>query len=481
MAQPVKIAQLGATATAGGTKVSVEGFRVTLAVNAVPTVSMTVARGADDIVAAPLTSEVLADIRAKQAARLAGRDKPDVDLEANDGTGGNLKFSGFLAAPVLEITTVSTSDQFTAIGIDGMLDALDLSIYKAGWSAVRKESSAGTETELKPIKAAEDGDVIGLLDDVTTVLVENFDATLKKEPQPAMQKLLTHQHEINGGLPLELWRELLQKSAVEYESWDAACEKSPSLASLMTERMMQMLTQKTGGFWSTLNLLMSSYQMHYIPSLSGTGRLARTDTKVGSPTTSVDISATGISLSDGSHKLMPPGGVVMMMPKGASERKESDPDPAAQTIAAQFPDPLVPGFIQREVPPMWLTYPNGTPILGTSIDKAKRDAPIDLSFDGLKSRQSSLQDYQDVLDDAKSEIMNELCKVMFKELQLAHSTLVATIPLDFGVKIGERTTVNILGGGSLTAFANSVIHSVDLRQGKELNSFTQISFTHAEY
>lgn len=481
MEQPVVIAKLSAEVTNDG-EFSVEGFRVTLAVNAVPTASMTVGRKSKEIVQSPMTSEVLAEIRRRQDLRLAGRDKTDIELKASDGVGGELKFSGFLSAPVIEISTVSTSDHFTAIGVDGMLDALDLGVYQVGWSAVRAETSSGTGVELPRVKAAEDGDVIALLDDVTTLLFDNFETNKTAESQEAMKKLMQHQHDINGGLPLEIWREMLQKSDVEYSSWQAACEKSPGLSRLMTERAVQMLTQRVGGFWATLNLLMASYQMYYIPSLSGTGRLVRADKKVGEPTASIDISATSLSLSDGSHKLMQLGGIVMMMPKaGTPDRPESGGDPKAQSIAAQFPDPLVPGFIQREVPPMWLTNGDGTPILGTSVDKAKRKAPINLKFEEIETRQSSVQEYQAVLDDAKSNVMNELCEVMFKEIQLAHSTAVATIPLDFTVKIGERTTVNILGGGSFTAFAQSVIHSVDLRQGKELNSFTQVSFTHAKY
>ena len=66
-------------------------------------------------------------------------------------------------------------------------------------------------------------------------------------------------------------------------------------------------------------------------------------------------------------------------------------------------------------------------------------------------------------------------------MQLAHSTAVATIPLDYTRKVGERVVVKILSGGSFTAFVSRIIHSVDLRQGKELNSFTQISFTHVRY
>ena len=85
-------------------------------------------------------------------------------------------------------------------------------------------------------------------------------------------------------------------------------------------------------------------------------------------------------------------------------------------------------------------------------------------------------------------VMTELCEVMFKEIQLAHSTAGLTLPLDFSLndKVGKRATIEIVGkdgedGGSFQALVSGITHSVDLRQGKSLNSYTQIRLSHAKY
>jgi hypothetical protein len=223
--------------------------------------------------------------------------------------------------------------------------------------------------------------------------------------------------------------------------------------------------------------------MYYVPQTSASGQFFRADKKVEEASGSLSLSVTSINVSDGNHSLMPIGGVVMMRQAATNTRTPKDA-PKIQAIAGQYPTPLLPGFTQREVPPVWLLHRDGSHVVG--IDKKGSGGsggkkPLDLSKDGYISRKEGAIEIHKGFDDAAGSVLDELCKVMFKEMQVAHSTAMATIPLDFTQKVGKRVTVKVLSGGSFTAFVSRVVHSVDLRQGKDLNSFTQLSFSHVRY
>lgn len=482
MSEQPKIAKIGVTIDGGD--YSAEGLRVTLAVGTIPTVALSVVRKSAPTVSHPMSAEVVASIKKRQKERLAGKKEPDVTINISDGVGGKMQFKGFQVAPVLDITTTSIADQFSVLGVDGVLDALDLGIYQAGSEKQRKETAAGSGPLLDPIPAAKEGNVAKLARGITEVLVKNYGASLDKESHPSIKQLMEQQHAINSGLPLEVWYKILDNSDVVYETWAAAAKDYEYIGSNITERMKLILTQRVGGFWNIANELMASFQMYYVPSTSGSGKFVRADRKVNGPTTPLDVSASSISLADGSFRMLPPGGVVMMMPASVGARDESGYMPGTSSVAAQYPDPLVYGFIQREMPPAWLVNDKGMPVLGSELDKvrAKAKRPLDLNLKNLVARQTGVKDLKADADTTSSGIMTELCEVMFKEIQLAHSTAVVTTPLDLMVPIGVRVTVNIKGGGgTFEAFVNGLMHSVDLKQGKELNSFTQISLTHCTF
>jgi hypothetical protein len=463
---------------------SVETLRVTMAVNEIPTAAVTTLRAGGETVRKPLSADIISTLRGRQQKRLAGLPSPDVSISADDGNGGKLEFKGFMVAPVLEISTTSTVDSFTALGLDGILDALDLSIYEAGYKVTRGEASvtgnADDEVVLDPIPSADSGDVEKLLGDITDVLVGNYDKTLQRQDHPSLKKLITQQHSVNSGLPLETWKKILSNSKVNYESWSAACTASPGMASQITSRMHEVLVQKNGGFWSTVNALMATFQMYYVPSTSDSGTFFRADKRVEDASGNLDLSVTSVNVSDGNHRLMPIGGVVMMR-QAASNTRTPKNAPKIQAIAAQYPDPLLPGFTQREVPPVWLLHRDGSHVVGIDKKGSGGKKPLDLSKDGYISRKEGAIEIHKGFDDAAGSVLDELCKVIFKEMQVAHSTAMATIPLDFTQKVGKRVTVEVLSGGSFTAFVSRVVHSVDLRQGKDLNSFTQLSFSHVRY
>ena len=484
MSDNPKIAEVSASVNGGEYSPLSLVFRMD--VNTFPVVNANVAELKEKVsVKAPMSQEVLARLGKLQNQRLAGRSDPDFVVTAEDGIGGSMRFSGYIVAPVLELTKYTTIDRLSAIGAVAAIDALDLSIYDAKPGAERKESGDG----MKHIEAAKSGELDKVLTAITDVLVGNFDFVLAKENRALSQELLKIQHDINNSGPLDLWKEILSNSKIKYDSWDAAFAEYPPIARELSSRVKDFLVAKTSGFWGHIKSLMSSFKLYYIQAFDGVGYLERSDKKVSDPQLTIAVSASGISIADGSSRILQPGGVVMMMRGGAAERAESQPDPELPRIVAYAPDPVQSGFIHREPPPFWLLREEVVPIFKDEVSTVSVSAgQVSLSLSDREEARKSGHQYKAKVDTVSEGIMTELCEVIFKEIQLAQSTATLTMPLSFAMNeyVGKRATVKIQSGdggdgGQFTAFISGITHSVDLQQGKQLNSSTELRLSHADY
>lgn len=472
-------------AQVNGGAFSADGLRFEMDVNSFPMVSASMVDTSAGAVQTPVSGDVIKRIGELQQQRLAGRSAPDFSVDAQDGIGGSISYEGYTSSPILDITKVSSTDKIASVGQAAMMDALDLSIYRAGFVSERAETGA-QEGQLKSIPAAANGDINKVLEDITTALVENFEPTLAGESRAIAKQLLVIQHEINTGGPLDDWLSLLRASDVKFKSWDAAFAKCPPIARQLTEHARQALVAKTPGFWNTIRALMSHFQMFYVPSFDGIGRFERADKKLEKPTATVEVSLSGISVADGSPRILQPGGVVMMGSAAPAERVETEASALTPRVVAYAPDPLLRGFIQQEPIPFWLMREGGIPILGSEVDTRSGDTTkVDLSLAARRVRRKAGLAYKQEVDTVSEGIMTELCSLMFQEIQLAHATAGLTLPLDFSLNqhIGKRVTLRIRGadGGEFTAFVSGITHSVDLRAGKELNSSTQVRLSHAKF
>ena len=474
------------SAEVNGGEYSPSSLRFSMDVGGFPSVSATISDpGAKVGVHVPMSRDVISRLAKLQEQRLAGRTEPDFNVSADDGLGGTIDYEGFIAAPVLDLSKISTVDRISSVGRAALLDALDLSIYRGGYALERQESGS----DLKRIKAAETGNVTEVLRAVTDVLVSNYDAVLADEYMPVAQEMLRIQHEVNNDGPLELWQEILEASDVEYKSWAKAFEVSPEIARALSTRVKDMLETKSDGFWGQVVDLMESFRMHYIPEFNGTGRFERVDKKMEDPQVTIKASVTGLSIADGSSRILPPGGVVMMTRAAPTERQESQADPNIPRAVAYAPNPLLPGFIARASPPFWLLREEGIPILKPEVSETIFSKVKNLDLGRRAAYKITGREYKATVDTVSTGIMTEMCEVMFKEMQLAQSTAVLQLPLDFTLNehVGKRATIEIesgsilRGGGSFTAFVSGITHSVDLQQGRELRCGTELRLSHASY
>jgi len=340
---------------------------------------------------------------------------------------------------------------------------------------------------LDPVPPAREGNVGATIRAVTNVLVGNYENSIGLETSPLTLKLMAMRHEINMGGPLGLWLSILGRTRVTFESWAAAFEKGPRLPTRVTERVYEVMASRTPGFWNVVRVFMSEFQMFYVPRLDGPGKFVRSDEKVEEEGASFKVSATAVSLADGSQRLLQVGGVLMLASSAPTTRAQtSDPSPR---VMAHWPEDLLSGHIHEVTPPWWLLDAEGNVILDAEFTDVEEEAEEELDLDLAQRnvRVKEARQWRLQVEDVSTDIMTEMCKVLFAELQLAGSTAALTLPLDFRMnsRVGKRVEVEIKSkdgaSATFTAFLSGITHTLDLRNGTSLNSSTQIRLTHAKY
>ena len=477
------------SASINGDNVSPEGLLFEIDVNSFPMVRANVAETSGKVsVKTPIAPEVIERIGKLQTARLAGRTTPDFEVFAEDGIGGSINYAGFISSPILELTKVSMTEKLATVGQAALLDAMDLSIYGTGLYAAQTPKGPRNKSLLKPVPAAKSGDAPGTILAITDLLVSNYAATIDSANHRAMERQqIIRQHSINTNGPLAMWRQMLTDSDVKFQSWEAAFKAHGEIAKHLSKSVHDVLIARMPGFWNKVRALQSSFQMYYVPSFEGVGHFERADKKVADTSDVMEVSVSGFNVSDGSARILQPGGVVMYAMAPPLARPEKG---GLTPIAVAFaPDPLLQGFIQQEAVPFWLLRGGGVPIFGSEMD-GKKDpgAKVRLSLKQRRDAAVAAAAQKDKVSVVSSRVMTEMCELMFKELQLAHASVGMTIPLDFSLTkhLGKRVTLRIRGSDDtkkteFTAFVQGFTHSVDLRSGKQMNSFTQVRLSHAKF
>jgi hypothetical protein len=473
-----KIAKLEATVSTGN---GIETLQIRINVNAAA--SATLGLGPKDtgkVVLRPLTSDVLTNIRTAQDERLAGVTEPNVDLTVVDGVYGEFKMSGFKAAPMLEISTASMGEQLAILDKVSMLDGLDLSIYQAAIAGLRADERSDG------IPRPQGGDVAGLLTALTDMLVGQFNNALLAETDPVKREIMQMRHDLNNSGPLKIWKQILSESDVNYESWGALTALSDSAGRSLSLKTINMLTTKSSGFWNILNSLMAAFQMYYRPEPQGAGygKLMLNKSKIDEVEGEQEFDILNLNVRDGSARILQVGGVIMEM--GSSKGYRADErKPTTPAVAGVFPNPIKKGYIHEESAPIWLVDAIGAPILG-SVKDEKKDVtpgsePPNLKITEYVERKAGGKQHIKEFEKARSDVMTELCESMFKELQLADSSMSIKIPLNLTVEVGKRKTIKLGDAGSVEGFISAIVHQIDLREGKDLDSFSQVTVTHVKY
>lgn len=479
MSETPTIAKLSAKVSTGN---GVENIVINLAVNTAPSATLQLGKKSEQVIVKPLTSEVLAEIRQYQQKRLDGVSSPDVTLEVDDAIYGKFSMSGFSAAPMLEISTANIGFQMALLDKVSMLDGLDLSIYKRSVDMMRQAEIPDS------IPISKDGNVTKLLLDLTNMLVANYGLALSKEKDPVRKQIIQMRHELNTSQngPLEIWRTILQNSNVVHESWGAMIGLHANSGKHISKQTLDMLCTHSSGFWNVLNRLMAAFQMFYKPDPAGNyGKLVGNKEKIDVVSGNLELDIVNLNVRDGSTRILQVGAVTMESGSAPGLRSAEIAGSNTPATAGVYPDPIKKGYIHQEMPPIWLIDAHGAPVLGSKVDGKKdvepgSEAP-NYSQSEYKSRRAGSQEHLRKFEKTRSDVIKEMCESMFKELQLSDSVMSAQLPLNVTIPIGERKKIQLGDAGSVEGFVSSISHHIDLRQGRELDSFSRVTITHVKY
>lgn len=472
----VKIAKLQATCSLGN---GIECVDINISVNSAATATLQLGQETQDVVVEPLAAEVLKQIKDMQTARLAGVTEPTLSLYVNDDVYGKFDMKGFLASPMLEISDGNIGFQVNVLDKASMLDGLDLSIYDSPNAGYRQAERA--QDFPKPT-----GDVCKLLSEWTDKLVGNYDTAYKFESDPVKKSIIQMRHTLNNSGPLKIWRKILEDSRVTHRTWQDLITDHPAGGRHISDKARSMLCTKSSGFWNVVNMLMSGFQMYYKPEPNGEGygKFCKNSDKAENPRGSLTLDIINLNVRDGSSRILQVGGVVIEG-GGSTRYRSGERGTPGGSCAGVYPDPIKTGYIHSDVAPIWLVDASGVPILGSSIDTEKSKAPgseaPNLNIGEYKERLKEGETHVDKIEVKRSSIMTEVCEQIFKDMQLQDSVLSARVPLNLTINVGERKNIQLGDSGSVTGFVQAIRHSIDLRQGRELDSFSQITITHVEY
>lgn len=474
--------------TSPGGDVSAEGITFVASVNSAPTVEVILRRAKADVVR-PLSKEVVDAMKTIQASRFKLKDgKPDTTIVADDGNGGKLTFSGFAISPVLEQSTVSSSESLNVVGMDAFLNSLGMSIYHSRSETIRAQELA---TLFKKTPSRATGDIIAMMSEVTNVLVGNLKATLAEVTSDAHENVIQQKHAANK-VGLEAWAYLLSQSDVTFpDTWAALFKKYPELGKAVVERIKTMLQQKTSNFWDILNGLGAEFLFFYRPMMDGsTGSLVRVDKKLRDDgAKKLDAGVTRFSATDGNPSMLPLAGVILYGPTLQGIREQEKPA-MVNVPVGQYPVEITPGFFQETQAPAWLmaskvgftafaTKEILTPAEPGAAGKEKKN----LDPAEYKKGQTDLRKAIAEVSSGLSAILQDLAEVMYKDMKYADSTATLEIPLDFTIEVGVRYNFSTGGedGGQFSGFVRGLRHSLQLQGGATLTSGTTLSLTHINY
>lgn len=457
-----------------GNRVSAESVIIQSAIDSIPQAKVTLHRGAG--VKRSSSDELIRNLSDwRRRRRDGGQDTPDTSLSVHDGKGGELLLEGFVAAPALTLTGDRTEEEIMILGKDSALMSLDLSIYSAGSASVRTQK---TNSQLSKLQLTATGDLVDILSEVTNVLVRNYGSVLAGEGSASSKLMLSRQHQINQGPPLQTWREILHESEVIYDAWTRLLESKEkgAYAAALVDRIATIVQTSNGSFWDTIMRLNAEFLMFYRPSYSGHGQLVRMDDKTRSniPKT---IDRVGMSIIDGSTKLLALGGVVIKGVGGESTRTQTDQSTTSH-IVGYYPEVLRPGYLLTIPMPPWLgKISSSRPAVVRASANGVGDDDVYSVINyvkGQKSEQNEILETGEIVEG----ILNEYAKVAFNAVAGDEVTATIRMPLDLTVEPGYRLQLRTSSGDLFSAFVHGVTHQVELSAGRQLLSQTTLNLTH---
>lgn len=465
-----KILTVQVSAIESGTQLSVTGINAYLDVNSVARADLVCAPIAQAPVESAMGAKLFARMQKRQQRRLSGQDGATLTASIIVSDGSSLLVDGYINSPSASHVAGDSSESVSVIGKDAIIDALDLSVYKAGFVTLR-DNTAGLEAMAK---IAGSGDVTALISSIVDALLGSYDVSLAACESPAAKATVTSRHNINVGAPIAQLRQLLATSCVS-DSVAKILRKS-EIRQMAVLSIISRLQQPGASFLQILMGVASALQTVYIPSLSGAGKFIPIGEITDGASSGKVYDVQDIRVIDGSARLAQPGSVVVEAP-GVPDMRNS-PDTTARIVMC-YPDPPKSGYVHTLPLPFWCG--NGSLLASASADPppaAARKSYTDLQGHRRKVASAASAAMSD--NEALADGLRDLCRRAYDDILLADSRVeIGRMPLDLSAKVGERASVSSKDS-SYTGFVASVKHRLVLTNGTQMDSNSSVSLTHVK-
>lgn len=465
---------------------SANGITVTLSVNSVSVATVSTFPKSDSIVRTILTKDTLAAMKTAQENRFQLPDSPDSSLtfSVNDAT---FTMRGYSVSPQITSRKDAFDQGFSIVGVDAMFDAIDMSIYV--FSESFESDNRGDMPALRSIfdkeGSADAGNFAKLLKSIMQTLVGYYPqiANERETKSATKRKVIAAQHQLNLKL-LPAWYDLLDRSDVVFSEWAAVFSTVPGLVDFLIERIKASL-RNPGGFWNVLLSLLSEFRVAYVPSLTGSGKLIKLSDKMKESGKSFELQATSFNLSDGSVRLVPLAGVIVVGDTPwAMQPTETLTGDASAGLLAAYPSSFGNGYVLTIPAPIWVQSGSKTMINSLSIggedtedvDPMTVDATATASTAKVKNAERNKKTEQMAVG-----LLGEYAKAVYNEVRYADAKVKVTLPaVPGGLEPGERRTFTTPDGGSFTAFVASITYTMTLAADQLMVS-TSADLTHVKF
>lgn len=459
VAYPEAVASLG-TGPVDPVSVTISG-----AINSYPTATMVYQPSSKTDSLLPAAPETLASELVASQSNMFGQ-AATAFVNAKDGLGGEITFSGFQTNSAYSIMVGNTGFQGTMIHRAAALDSLDTTIYNTGKEVWREY------TELP-----ESGELYGTwLQDILDHVIEKWQTNRTNNPLDEYTNGIRTRQHANNTLGLQTWNEILEAStAVNSELPTLADATSGGFREDFARAVINIYFASYGSFNQTMQQFANQFNMMYIPSLTANsaGRYVNIRYAVGEAEGKT-AKISSMSLSSGSKSILPITQVLVKgipSPRWRSQYANDIPSTAIAPHISAVPTDVTYGGFYSVSSPSWLpleTHP-------IADDEGKNPPDLDAYEDSKETRDN---EYREDFSRSVLAVCDEWGKDIYVDRALRDSTCSLIVALDFSWEIGKVYTVSVEEGPELfTGFLAGLTHSLSSNHSSP-QAETHLSFTH---
>jgi hypothetical protein len=476
----------------GGFEVQAESVRVSIAVNQHTQISVTNHTPSNGERAIEvLDTSVTQWIGGLQKKMFTIRPSTDATISLADGKGKTLTTSGYITAPGYVLNDAMAAASHSAVGQSALLSNLRTDVYQ---STIPNTKSTGQD----PQNHWDDTDlfetsIAGWMQEILKRLINRW----KYSPTygSTLDQTVAQVVHYANWAALQAFNRLCEVSKASTqipEMQVLSQEKHAAIRKSICSMFANAFLQSGDDFFQVLLGICNQFQLLYVPTMDGYGRLI-TGEYVNTPMGSKVLDAKEIQLQAGTRAMLPVQQVLITgMPGLSCQVVGSQPEPGSvaannaipQSVPAGvviFPEKgWTGGAIISRPAPAWL--PNSLTSGVSSATTISGNDPNLYITDYINGRKSLAATIVTGKETDVRQIMLRHAKNVYVDQALAGATAQLELPLDLDWEVGQTYIVKGLSGGKpvnlFQGFLASATHFIN--GGSRPSCGTSLQFTHVQ-